>query len=642
MELYGHTCCCCKREGCETREPLEGIIRTKPEITYNTNRFHPNGKKAPDGIEIRFGMTRPTAEVRDMLKAHGFKFSEKQTIWYAVDNAKSRELADFLTANEIEADDTQYEKRSFWAKIGTKDFFDKLSNYTEFMIAGEPPQFFRTKKQLLSKVSNPVGLAMSGALKFKKFYNKPVGEEGVEGEPDENEEENEDQPEEESESEEGESEEESTTTKPGSADLDLGDKLHSLALGMQKKIDSKINSATSQQRPTPKRLRVAAEMRKEGLYLRKIQGILLCLAAAHKTGLIKNFQFLPNIRSKAQIETLLRSQDSEGGFYTMEHITRIFQHYKSSLSSLGINDAADWVNATNEATSLVEGFGDVFNQNTEAERKNEKIREMEMKVRSMKIPGFFPTPKDLIAKMLEWAQLKENDAILEPSAGKGDILDAIRKHFQDAEPNAEPDLDAIELNSSLREILALKGYNVIGTDFLSYDDTAYDKIVMNPPFENGLDIDHVTHAFDLLKYGGRLVAIVSEGPFFRKFKKDSDFREWLSEKNAYVSQPIKEAFKNSFNSTGVNVRMIVINEDGTHPEIDEEEESSQPQPHNDGEDLELLELEAQAEAELLKLKLEAERKRKGLNGLDEINHQKLKQLEQQAMEIDLPALWDFK
>lgn len=61
---------------------LGDIIKYKPEITYNNNRTYSNGEKAPDGIEIRFGSVRPTAEVRDMLKAHGFQFSEKQTMWY--------------------------------------------------------------------------------------------------------------------------------------------------------------------------------------------------------------------------------------------------------------------------------------------------------------------------------------------------------------------------------------------------------------------------------------------------------------------------------------------------------------------------------------------------------------------------------
>ena len=35
---------------------------------------------------------------------------------------------------------------------------------------------------------------------------------------------------------------------------------------------------------------------------------------------------------------------------------------------------------------------------------------------------------------------------------------------------------------------------------------------MNPPFENGSDIKHILHARQMLKAGGRLVAICANGP----------------------------------------------------------------------------------------------------------------------------------
>jgi len=49
----------------------------------------------------------------------------------------------------------------------------------------------------------------------------------------------------------------------------------------------------------------------------------------------------------------------------------------------------------------------------------------------------------------------------------------------------------------LRKILEVKGFNVVGNDFLEHK-KSYDRIVMNPPFENFQDIDHVRHAYDLL------------------------------------------------------------------------------------------------------------------------------------------------
>jgi hypothetical protein len=40
----------------------------------------------------------------------------------------------------------------------------------------------------------------------------------------------------------------------------------------------------------------------------------------------------------------------------------------------------------------------------------------------------------------------------------------------------------------------------------------FDRVVMNPPFDHGADIKHVEHARKFLKPGGRLVAVVANGP----------------------------------------------------------------------------------------------------------------------------------
>src|SRR5438128_387324 len=51
-------------------------------------------------------------------------------------------------------------------------------------------------------------------------------------------------------------------------------------------------------------------------------------------------------------------------------------------------------------------------------------------------------------------------------------------------------------------------------DFLSVGEDLgeFDRIVMNPPFDRGSDIDHIQHAFALLAPGGRLVAVCANGP----------------------------------------------------------------------------------------------------------------------------------
>src|SRR5690606_14451501 len=115
---------------------------------------------------------------------------------------------------------------------------------------------------------------------------------------------------------------------------------------------------------------------------------------------------------------------------------------------------------------------------------------------------FFPAPNDTAAEVVELAEIQPGMAVLEPSAGNGMLADAIK--------DAGGNVDVVEMAGQLREILQEKGHNLIGNDFLELPtDEKYDRIVMNPPFSKNQDIDHVTHAYSMLKPGGRIVAIVS-------------------------------------------------------------------------------------------------------------------------------------
>lgn len=53
------------------------LAQVAPEVTFNGSRVDKkSGKKLPDGIELRFQGYVPTEEVREKLKAAGFRFSE--------------------------------------------------------------------------------------------------------------------------------------------------------------------------------------------------------------------------------------------------------------------------------------------------------------------------------------------------------------------------------------------------------------------------------------------------------------------------------------------------------------------------------------------------------------------------------------
>lgn len=82
---------------------------------------------------------------------------------------------------------------------------------------------------------------------------------------------------------------------------------------------------------------------------------------------------------------------------------------------------------------------------------------------------------------------------------------------------------------------------------------------MNPPFANLQDVDHVTHAFNFLKPGGRLVAIMGEGAFFRQDRKAQEFRALLDVHGISEQLPA-----GSFEASGTNVntRIVILDKTG--------------------------------------------------------------------------------
>jgi hypothetical protein len=100
----------------------------------------------------------------------------------------------------------------------------------------------------------------------------------------------------------------------------------------------------------------------------------------------------------------------------------------------------------------------------------------------------------------------------------------------------------------------LKGVEQTGSN------RGYDRILMNPPFSDRRDAQHVQHAYELLRPGGRLVALMGEGVFFGRDQKAQDFRAWLDAIGGTSEKLDEGTFTDPSLpvNTGVNARMVVI------------------------------------------------------------------------------------
>ena len=177
------------------------------------------------------------------------------------------------------------------------------------------------------------------------------------------------------------------------------------------------------------------------------------------------------------------------------------------------------------------------------------------------IPDFYPTPKHCITKMLEGVKLGQVKTILEPSAGKGDIVDYIVDYVKTNEHRFryhEFDVDTIEINENLRHILKGKGYRVVHDDFLTFQTyKQYDLIIMNPPFSDG--DKHLLKALEMQKYGGQVVCLLNaetlRNPYTNTRK---DLVRRLEDLGAEIEY-IEGVFADAERKTDVEVALIKVN-----------------------------------------------------------------------------------
>lgn len=121
--------------------------------------------------------------------------------------------------------------------------------------------------------------------------------------------------------------------------------------------------------------------------------------------------------------------------------------------------------------------------------------------------NFYPTPEHLIAKMV--AKIEGHPhKILEPSAGKGDLIEGYDKiKGRGWSGHHTSRVSAIESDPELQATLRGKGIKLVDTDFLAYTaPDQYDLIIANPPFDEG--DRHLLKAIEIM-YRGQIVFLLN-------------------------------------------------------------------------------------------------------------------------------------
>lgn len=143
------------------------------------------------------------------------------------------------------------------------------------------------------------------------------------------------------------------------------------------------------------------------------------------------------------------------------------------------------------------------------------------------------SPKVVHETLLSKAKLKAGMRVLEPSAGKGELLGAIMAQ--------EPDLrlDAIDIMKINTDTINEKyGFSLTPVDFLQFTpkpDLLYDRIIACPPFLHGLDVDHIYKMFSCLKDDGLLTSVASASWIKGKNASHIKFKVWLRKQKGEVT-----------------------------------------------------------------------------------------------------------
>ena len=177
-----------------------------------------------------------------------------------------------------------------------------------------------------------------------------------------------------------------------------------------------------------------------------------------------------------------------------------------------------------------------------------------MKTEFLTNDDFYPTPHNLIIKMMAKVNWKNVYSVLEPSAGKGDIAKVVQEH---GGHYSKYNVFCIEQSNNLQAVLRDNDFKVIDSDFLAYSGgEQFDAIIMNPPFSNG--DEHLLKAIEIM-YNGQIVCLLNAETIKNPY---SNTRKLLLRKLDELGATVEflqNEFTQSERKTDVEIALIYIN-----------------------------------------------------------------------------------
>lgn len=194
--------------------------------------------------------------------------------------------------------------------------------------------------------------------------------------------------------------------------------------------------------------------------------------------------------------------------------------------------------------------------------------------------GFYPTPRKLAGRMFGKVDWRTVTSVLEPEAGKGDLVEALQKFIAASKYHRknnrcsinsrldyygsemhDANIDCIESDYNLRLILRGKGFRLVADDFLTFTtQKSYSLIIQNPPFSEGAE--HLLKAISMQKRtGGQIVCLLNAETILNPY---SNIRKELKtelERLGASIEIVRDSFKKAERKANVDVAIVYISID---------------------------------------------------------------------------------